>query len=134
MAERIDAGGRDVRIGGQVDLGAEERVRVALLMPADGIVVRVGVDMRVPHIVAVRVVEQVIDQRAAVVVVHRAVGELEDLEAGDDGVARCRVDGELVAGPDECRVHQGEVQDQRIDAAEPVECGSAGGRSEGIGA
>ena len=40
-----------VRIGREIDRGGEERVRVAALVPAERVVVRVGVDMRVPHVV-----------------------------------------------------------------------------------
>ena len=52
-----------VRIGREIDRGREERVRIAALLPADAVVVRVGVGMRVPHVVVLRIVEQVVDQR-----------------------------------------------------------------------
>ena len=87
MGERIDAGRLHVRIGREIERGREERARIAALVPAEGVVVRVGIDMRVPDVVILRIVEQVVDQRIAVVVVHGAVGEDEDLEAGEHRVA-----------------------------------------------
>ena len=73
--------------------------------------------MRVPHVVILRIVEQVVDQRAAVVVVHRAVGEVEHLEAGQHRVAAARpVDDDLVALVFDARVDQLEVERDGVDA------------------
>ena len=101
-------------------------------MPAERVVVRVGVDMRVPHVVILRIVEQVVDQRVAVIVVHRAVGEHVALEAGQHRVARRAVDDHRVAHMAHRGVDQAEVERDGVVAAERVDAHVAGQQVERV--
>ena len=58
---------------------------------------RIGIGVRGPHVVILRIIEQVVDQRIGVIVVHGAVGELEDLEAGQNRLAARPIDRDGVA-------------------------------------
>ena len=68
-----------------------------------------------------RVVEQVVDQRAAVVVVHGAVGEDVVLHAGRLDVARRRIDDDLVPRIAHRGVDKLEAEMHGVDAAERVD-------------
>ena len=57
----------------------------------------VGIGLRVPDVVIARVIEEIIDQPVAVVVVDRAVGEHEPLEPAEHGTARRADDRHAVA-------------------------------------
>jgi hypothetical protein len=83
------------------------------------VLIRIG--LRVPDVVIVRIVEQVIDQPIAVAVVDRAVGENEPLESGEHGMARRTVDRHAIAEPDDGRVDQAEVERDRVIAAERID-------------
>ena len=99
----------------------EERVRIAALLPAEAVVVRIGVRTGAPHVVILRIVEQVVDQRAAVIVVDRAVGEHEALEAGEHGLRRRPGDRHGIARAGDRRVDQPEAERDRVDAGAAVD-------------
>ena len=130
MRERIDARRAHVRIGREVDRGREERARITTLVPADTVEVRIGVRMRVPDVVILRIVEQVVDQHVAVVVVHRAVGEPEHLDAGQHRVARRGIDDDAVARMAHRRVDEAEAERHAVDTAAAVERLVAADRGE----
>ena len=56
-------------------------------MPAENVVVLIGIRTRVPHIVVLRIVEQVVDQRVAGVGAYGPVGEHVAFEAGQHRIA-----------------------------------------------
>ena len=80
----------------------------------------IGVDMRVPDIVIVGVVEEIRDQRVAVVLIDGAVSEAVGLETGQDRVARRRVNDDLVSGVADDRVGQPEIENRNVVAAESI--------------
>jgi hypothetical protein len=86
MIERVDAGVAHVRIGLQIGRRVEELVRVATLVPAEGIVVRDRIDAGLQDVGVLRDVEQRIDERIAVAVVDRAIVRPGE----EDVVIRCR--------------------------------------------
>ena len=90
-------------------------------MPADGVVVRVGIDVRVPHVVILQIVEQVVDQRTAVIGVDPAVGEHVALEPPHQGDGGAGCDLEEIAHAGDRRIDQAEVEDDRVDAGAAVE-------------
>ena len=118
--QRIDARGGDVRVGGKVIAGVEEGIRIASLAPAHRSIVGIGVDMCAPDVVIVGVVEEIRDQRGAVALLDSAVGEPVGLEAGQDRVARRRVNDDLVSGVADDRVGQLEIENRDVVAAESI--------------
>jgi hypothetical protein len=81
VLQRIEAGGPHVGVGRKVAVGAELGIRVAPFLETDAVVVRVGVSPGVPDILVVRIVEQIVHQRAAIIEMDGAVGELEVLDS-----------------------------------------------------
>src|SRR5215212_316611 len=118
LVERVEAAGFHVLICREIQCRAEECARVAPFMPAVRVVMGIRIGMGVPDIVILRVVEQVVDQPVAVVVVDRAVGEYEALEAGENGMAAGgAVDDYLITRIAHGCVDQPEAESDRIDAA-----------------
>ena len=114
LGERIDARGPYVRVGRKIEIGVEERVRIAQLVPAERVVMGIRIDMRIPHVVVLRIVIEIVDQRIPVVIVHGAVGEVEHLEARQHGMAARRVDDHLVAGIGHSCIDQPEAERDRV--------------------
>jgi len=63
-------------------LEGEERIRIAAFLPADPVEMQLGIEMLVPDVMVVRVVEQVVDQDAAAAIVHGPIREFEAFDAG----------------------------------------------------
>ena len=93
---------------------------------------RIGVDMRIPDVRVPRIVEQIVNQHVAVIVVHRAVGEHVAFEPGQHRVARRSVDDHRIADIAHCGVDQAEVEHDRVDSAEPVKTIAAGQCREAV--
>ena len=126
LDQRIDAGSPHVGIGGKIDRGREKCVRITAFMPAGVVVVLIRIRVRVPDVVIVRVIEQVVDQRIAIIVVHGAVGELVSFESAEYSVARRPVDGDVIAGPSDGRVDQAETECDRVVAQAGIDRRTAG--------
>ena len=65
MQQRIDVRRRDIRTVREIVGGVESDRGIAPLLPAHRMIVRVGVDLCVPHVVVLRIVEQVVDTSAS---------------------------------------------------------------------
>ena len=128
--ERIDARCRHVRIGHEIELGVEERARIEPLLPAELGEVRFSIDVCGPEVVIARIVEEVVNEGVAVVLVHRAVGEHVSLNAGQLGMAGRRVDDDAWRRIADGRVDQPEVEGDGVDAAETIDPGASRRRIE----
>ena len=98
VGERVNARLFHVLIEREIERGREEAIWIASFVPARLMIVLVGIDVCVPDIAIVRIVEQIVDQRIAVVVIHGAVGEHEGLNASQHRVAAARpIDDHVIA-------------------------------------
>ena len=106
----------------QIPPGVEERVGTAPLVPSGPVVMRLGVPAALPDVMIGRIVVQVVDQRVAVIVVDRTVGENIGLEPVEHiAAAPPAVDDHVIVRPGDGAIDQAEREVDSVRPAERVE-------------
>ena len=121
VGERVSARLFHVLIEREIERGREKAIWIASFVPARLMIVLVGIDVCVPDIVIVRIVEQIVDQRIAVVVIHGAISEHVGLKAGQHRVAAARpIDDHMIAREADRGIGEIEIEAEYVVARAAV--------------